>query len=78
MNNKIYSQDEVSEELLNEECVAKNKTSREERIYDDIYNIDFVVNMPFVGQGQSVNLDYLLQLITEDPVTFNYNVKLQI
>lgn len=34
--------------------------------------------MPFVGQGQSVNLDYLLQLITEDPVTFNYNVKLQI
>lgn len=77
MSKTIYAQDRATSEDL----LAQNETYNANcklRKYNTIYNEQFIVDMLFLSQGDSIDMDYLKTLAMENKRFFFYILRQKI
>ena len=73
MSEIIYSQDEISEEKLTKQYTIENKKGNA-CTFTASYDERLIIDMPFVGQGDSLDIGFIDKLLEENANTFYYKV----
>lgn len=71
MDKEIYAQNGVKENDLNTEYTAifkdkKNNTEIEFK-YNAQYDPRLIIDMPFIGEGENANIEFLWQIFNDSP-----------